>query len=751
LLSGLAAEAAVALGPLVLLGLGAATRRLGLAVAAGSLLLVGCAIGAARLDAIDRSELGPLLGHAVRARGYLVKRERPSWGEARARMRLTAVREGTSWRRLDDLVQVRADRRRHLLDLALGEEIEVAGGLEQPGSGDGSDFDYAEYLRRAGVHALLRADSIRRTGRRRGALQGFVDALRRRAEVGVGAGLDPALASLARGVVLGQDERIPARMTNDFKDSGLAHLLAVSGQNVTLLAILAIPLLAAVGLGRRGRLIVVLALIALYVPLTGAGASVLRAGAMGAAATAAALAGRPASRWYCLLLATAFTLLLDPRAWRDPGWQLSFAAVVGIFCLASDLKRRLGKAPPALAEGAALTISATIATAPLAAFHFQRVSLVSLAANLLALPAVAPIMWLGMLAAALAQVWVAPAAILNGLSGYCLGYLAAIARLSADVPHAVLSIRLDSGWKLALTYAVIATTLLGSGRAGRSRALRRRWAAVVTATVLVVCAGRALHERNAGPPGRFTVTFLDVGQGDATLLQAPGGTAVLIDGGPGGTDMPAKVRAVGARSLDLVVLTHPQADHEDGLEAVARELRVGALLDGGAGAQTPVHRRIVALARKHRVRVMDGRAGQTIRVGPIRLVVLSPEGGFAATRGGQVNDRALVLIASYAGLDVFLPADAESNITAALPLRPVEILKVAHHGSEDEGLSALLERLQPEVAVIEVGDDNRYGHPAVATLTTLEARVPDVYRTDRDGDVQVSLTARGPLVSHDPR
>ena len=136
-------------------------------------------------------------------------------------------------------------------------------------------------------------------------------------------------------MVLGEDERIESGMREEFNRSGLAHLLAVSGQNVTLLAILAWPLLALAGLGRRGRLVGTLALIALYVPLTGAGPSIVRAGTMGAAGVVAALAGRPASRWYALLLAAAVSHAIDPRAWQDAGWQLSFAAVVGIFAAPS--------------------------------------------------------------------------------------------------------------------------------------------------------------------------------------------------------------------------------------------------------------------------------------------------------------------------------------------------------------------------------------------------------------------------------
>ena len=198
----------------------------------------------------------------------------------------------------------------------------------------------------------------------------------------------------------------------------------MSGQNVTLLALLAWPLLArARPRAPRPRLVGVLALIALYVPLTGAGPSIVRAGAMGAAGTVAALAGRPGVALVRAAAgARAVTLALDPRAWQDVGWQLSFAAVVGIFAARAAAARALRRAAASrCAAAAALTIAATVATAPLMAFHFGQVSLAALPANLAALPAVAPVMWIGMLSAAAAQVAVVARELLNALNGYaCL-------------------------------------------------------------------------------------------------------------------------------------------------------------------------------------------------------------------------------------------------------------------------------------------------------------------------------------------
>src|SRR4051794_28364511 len=218
-------------------------------------------------------------------------------------------------------------------------------------------------------------------------------------------------AQLARGFVLGQDDHIDTLTREDFRRSGLARLLAVSGQNVALLALLAMPVLGLLGMPLRARLLWMLALIVCYVPLAGAGPSIQRAGVMGGLSVIATLVGRRSSRLYALALAMVVTLAIDPGIAGDVGWQLSFAAVLGIFLLAAPIRAALAPRLPApgslartLCDGVAMTLAATIATAPLIAFHFGQIPVLTLVANLLALPAVAPAMWLGMLAAACGQV-----------------------------------------------------------------------------------------------------------------------------------------------------------------------------------------------------------------------------------------------------------------------------------------------------------------------------------------------------------
>jgi competence protein ComEC len=240
------------------------------------------------------------------------------------------------------------------------------------------------------------------------------------------------------------------------------------------------------------------------------------------------------------------------------------------------------------------------------------------------------------------------------------------------------------------------------------------------------------------PPAGFAVSFLDVGQGDATLLQ-DGAAAVLVDTGPPDGPILDRLRSAGVRRLDLLVLTHAQADHEGAAARILRRLPVGAVLDGGTTAppEPGVPREAGRAIAASRVRRIVPAAGQTLRVGRLELRVLWPP-PTPPVPGTDPNERAVVLHVRDGAVDVLLTADAESPVTLRLPLAPVDVLKVAHHGSADPGLPLLLERLRPRVAAIEVGGHNTYGHPDPGTLAILERAVPRVVRTDEDGTIRLT-------------
>jgi competence protein ComEC len=560
--------------------------------------------------------------------------------------------------------------------------------------------------------------------------------IRDRAAVGLGQGMPPREAALARGFVLGEDEEVDAATKEDFRRAGLSHLLAVSGQNVTLLGLLAVPLLAALGIPLRERLLWVLALIVVYVPVAGAGPSIQRAGVMGALGLLATLGGRRSSGFYALAMAAVVTLAIDPGVGADVGWQLSFAAVLGILLLAAPLRRvvaaRLGGGHwrRALADGLAATVAATLATAPLIAFHFETFSTTTLIANVLALPAVAPAMWLGMCSAGLAQLPGVPLKQLNGLNALLLAYIAQVASWCAAPDWAELRVHLDGGGLIA-AYAGLGIGIL----------LCRKWprqavgvAAVALALLIPLPSWGGAP---AGPPPGLRISVLDVGQGDAVLLQPAGAPAVLVDGGPPGTGLARELEQAGVSRLGAAVVTHDQSDHAGGIEELLGAVPVERLVFAHLGRELVAE---ASAAGAHPDRVA---AGQELRSGRLRLRVLWPPAELllGAASAQDPNQLSLVMEARWRGFSMLLTGDAEAESVPIEPA-PVDVLKIAHHGSEDSGLGALLELARPQLAVISAGAENPYGHPAPATLETLARHGVPTLETAREGTVVLDVKPR---------
>jgi competence protein ComEC len=532
------------------------------------------------------------------------------------------------------------------------------------------------------------------------------------------------------GIVLGEDEGLSDGLRTSFRASGLYHLLAVSGQNVIFIAVGVLALAWLLGLPRWLGELGALAAIGSYVLAVGAQPSVVRAGIAGALGSLAWLSARQRDRWHFLLVGAFVLLAWNPYNLLDAGFQLSFAAVVAIFVAVPRLRWTLVgyPVPRGLAEVVGVSLACGVATAPILWFQFGQIPVYSVPANALAAPVVGPLLGLGFATAAVAPLSPALAAALAWANGWLAAYLSACARLVAGLPGATVS-----SWSGVSVLAALVGVIALAPRLGARD--RRRVLAACLVAVVALGAWRLWPRAPVPPPTGLRVTFLDVGQGDSALVQGPDG-AILVDEGPPEANVAGQLLRLGVRSLSAVVLTHPQRDHVGGAAGVLSRLRVGAVLDPRIPAHSNDEAAALAEARARHVRVIQARAGERFDLGRLHIRVVWPDD--PGPPGEDPNQHAVVLLISYGQTDVLLTADAEADVTRRLNLPPVEVLKVAHHGSVDEGLPELLRRLGPKVAVISVGAHNDYGHPTPSTLAALaDAPGLAVYRTDLDGRVVV--------------
>jgi competence protein ComEC len=616
-----------------------------------------------------------------------------------------------------------------------GAVLEVLASIRLPQAAETEGaYDEASYLRRHGVHVVLRAEGFRIVGRR-GGIAGVADGIRGAIARSLDLGVEGERRAVVAGVVLGEDEGLDDDLRESFRASGLYHLLAVSGQNVGYVVVGALLLGWLLGAPRWLAQMGALAAVSAYVLAVGWQPSVVRAGVAGALASLAWLAARPQDRWYFLLAGAAVLLAWNPYSLLDPGFQLSFAAVAAIFVAVSPLERKLEgyPVPRPLRIVISVSVACGVATAPILMAHFGATPVFSIVSNALAAPVVAPLLALAFGAAALAPLVPSAAAALAWLGGWLAAYLAGCARLIGGLPHAQ-----AASWTALLALAGAAGFVWLALRLPPPRGRRVLVLLLLAATLLV--AWRSRPGETPPPPAGLRLTFLDVGQGDAVLLQVREG-AVLVDQGPPEGEVAGQLRRLGVRRLAALVLTHPQRDHVGGAADVLEDLPVDVVLDPRLPVPSPHERDALAEAREHDVPVITARAGRVFRLGKLVLRLLWPED--SGTPGDDPNNHAVVMVATYGRIDALLTADAETNVTLALRPPPVEILKVAHHGSADPGLPALLGLVRPEVAVISVGAGNDYGHPAPSTLSALAGfRGLDLYRTDEHGRVTIETNGR---------
>jgi competence protein ComEC len=429
-----------------------------------------------------------------------------------------------------------------------------------------------------------------------------------------------------------------------------------------------------------------------------------------------------------------------PTSVLEPGFQLSFAAVAAIFLAVPRVRTALEgyPVPPAVSDALVVALACGVVTAPILLFHFGQVPVYTVLANVVAFAAAPVVLGLGLLAAVADPVSPDVAAGLASLAGWAAAWLELVARTVAGLPNAQVGAR-------ASAYLVVGAAGCWLAFGQLRKRLRVRGPVVLAVGIVGLATGSAWVAVRPAPawdqPAGLRVTFLDVGQGDSVLLETPK-ARLLIDEGPPEADVAGQLRGMGVRSLSAIVLTHPQRDHIGGAADVIRRLRVAQVFDPGLEASGPEYEDAIAAAQTRGTAVRVVRAGEAFHLGRLVVRVLWPADAGRPDEDPNLN--AVVLLASFGATDVFLSADAESDVTSTLPLEEVEIMKVAHHGSEDPGLGDELRDLRPRIAVISCGRGNDYGHPRPGTLAAL-AGAPGVtvYRTDEDGRVVIETDGRG--------
>ncbi|HLQ82118.1 MAG TPA: DNA internalization-related competence protein ComEC/Rec2, partial [Bacillota bacterium] len=547
----------------------------------------------------------------------------------------------------------------------------------------------------------------------------------------------PGPRALVPALVVGDISAMPPHLQELFRTTGLTHLTAVSGANLTLL--LGFVLVMVRWLGVRGRWLTVTGLltVAVFVALCRTEPSVLRATAMGLVALAAVghggTTGTGGRGLRHLCIAVIALLVVDPWLGRSVGFALSTLATAGILVWAGGWARRLCWTPRVVAEGIAVPLAAQLATQPVVSAISGQLSLVGLLANALAGPLVGPATVAGFAAAGLSQ--------LHPLLGSVAGWLASwpaqgiiwIAELTGALPGAAVRVPATPVAVAGLAVAVPVAAWW------TSRMLSRPWACGAIALTLVVVLLRA-PAPPGWPPAQWSLVMCDVGQGDAAVVRIAPRTAIVVDTGPDPADLTRCLDQLGIRRTPMVVLTHYHADHVGGLGALLDDHGVDLVLTSPTPVPADTARAVTAALDARGIRHRPSTAGDSITIGATRWETLWPTR--AAARGTwAINDTSVVgRLTAQDGMTVLFTGDLEPTGQASLlglgtDLRAM-VLKVPHHGSADQD-PGFLAAVGARWAITSAGEDNSYGHPSPRTIRALHGLGMGVLRTDTSGAVAI--------------
>lgn len=633
----------------------------------------------------------------------------------------------------------------------VGSRIEARGTVFSPEPyANANAFDYADYLTLNGIAGSV---SSQFTGKVTVLEEGPDFYLGRIGEWlrdgfdQAAAGLDDLAKALVYGVFLGDKSGLDYQMKNALGLTGSLHAFAVSGLHVGYIVALALLLAGSSYRRRVGRFFLCLTLLLVYISLTGAVPSVLRASIMALCLLAASLFNEQDDRATALAMAALICLIIHPRWLFSAGFLLSFAAAAGIIVLMPLFNQLLSRLPAGIRSFFSVTFAATLATLPLVCYYFYHISWLGwlLSPAVILASGATVILCFGAVLIAIFSPWLA--GILVEAAAYAIEPVYWLCDwISSWRPTASVIGAVD-GWVVIVFTALIATLPYLLKRRGK---IITGAAIVVLVFLFSTVAPRSVMPEHHLDGAVAEINFIDVGQGDCALVITPDGRTVLIDGGgvmnnPGSIGEYALLpylKSRGIDHIDLMINSHPHDDHSDGLLSVLQYLDTERLLCAPCWEDEGIQRQLLEAARSNGAQVVAAAAGDSYQLGEyLQINIYYPEAETPLLSGEDdaANDASMVCELSFGEIDVLFTGDISGDLLSLICGShevEAEIIKVPHHGSNSGYDPSLAELLQSEAAVISVGEDNSYGHPT-AKVVEYWQEYGEVYRTDLDGSVVV--------------
>ena len=523
----------------------------------------------------------------------------------------------------------------------------------------------------------------------------------------------------------------------DLKASGLAHLWAVSGLHTGFIVLLILMLFRLLRIKSGWQLIFLIIILFFFSAFTGFKPPVLRASIMASWLSAAYLLGRRRNWPAALSSAAIMSLTLNPASLFSASFQLSFAAVSSLFIFKEKIESIIDGVPSKLKGLLSVSISVQILTLPLIGYYFEQIPVFSVIVNIIAVPLAAIIFYFAVFALAAKSIGI----------GFVMAIPIFLSNIILKVSAFFNSFSFST---VSVPTSLIVLMIAGLGLVVflmRRKQLTISFSTIALTTLLVIAIGQWLPFAQSAVIGNnLQVEFLDIGQGDATLITGPSGEKVLIDSGQKSYRIKEHLIKRKVNKLDLVVASHADADHIGGLSMVLRSFNVRAVLDNGYPKNSYYYKDFLSAIKEKNIRYILARRGDNLKIGTLAFKILNPPEGYISSSNSPDNDNSIVLKLGYKNTSFLFTGDAgfeaEDQLVKRQDLQST-VLKVAHHGSASSTSNEFLKYVRPTVGVISVGKTNTYGHPKPIVLNRLTNARAKIYRTDISSSIKMVVTEKG--------
>lgn len=715
----------------------------------------------------------------IEIKGIVISEKKEKLYKTIYEIQVESVNGDTAYQGKNIFLNCKKGKNKETVDLKFGDFISFQGDYEKPSERrNEGGFDYASYLRSIKIYGnviltgnitVIEKDKAfffsKLAYQFRKAVRGKVQSI-----------LKGEKGSLLLGLLIGDISGISDQTQEYFRDSSLTHLLAVSGAQVSYILMGAENMLGKLKIGKQKARVIATVFLLFFLQVTGFSASVTRAGIMGIVTLLAGLFHRKPNTWHAFFFSLLLLMLHNPFCIFDLGLQLSFAGTAGILLFHKKIKEKIEKKRKkekqkkwvtkienSVMDMLVVTLSAQIMIFPITLYQFGTVSFTFFLSNLFAGLLISPITFLGCFFCFTAFLMQPLAKLVAFFLNPLLTLLVFISKYSSFLPFSKIYFPIPSLFIIFLYYAFLIYFILPIFQNSREK-IRKRIQIHIFPFLCCICILVSLQMIFSFLPNDFKLHFIDVGQGDSTLILSPYGKKMLIDGGGsrkqesfdvGEQTLLPYLLKKGITTLDYVMISHFDADHCNGLISILENLKVKCVILSKQASLSNEFLKIAEIIEEKKISVMVVEAGMEIYLDKTtKITILHPQKTLLQDGKGGLNCNAIVAKVSYQtkekDFSVLFTGDIEEEAEKLLLEKgeklKADILKVGHHGSKTSSTKAFLEVVEPQIALIGVGEKNTFGHPNPQVMKRLQEQKIQIYRTDQQGEISITIKKNADMI-----